>query len=296
MTTVLTYPISQHVSGSTGGFLPGGGTAKTIIFPDVLKNVSFIDFTKMKYGSNISSTIRNTTKNYTGNFVVYVYDENNRLIVSKKIFLGRLVKRNINIIGLLQTNGSNVKKIQMRAITRNANVAMAIDESSEYEITVTRDPAFALSTTSISATRANIEWGSNIVDFNYRLVNRVSNAYRNIANNNDVIVSENISGSSATITGMNPETSYTLVLQKLGTGWYDVSQINFSTISIKIYVEDVGSTYVSLSWDEYNPGTTYEVIATSSSNTVSTTTSDTETILQDLDPELTYSLQLRTIG
>lgn len=297
--TEVTYPYTKFLD-NTDTFYGGGGQTKIFTFPDAVNDVSLIDFTQMKTSNGSSVSIRNITKRFNGGFSIRVYDNEDNLIGESYIALNKLITKYIyELDKITLPAGSNVKKIVFLANRKNANIVVNHDETSEFLMTVNRDTLFQPIVKENKPTMAELSWGANLTGTKYRIIQRVENAYRKIADESDIILIENVTGSAITLSNLSPGEEYVLVLQTLGEEWYDIGQVIFENefINVEIKIEDVGSTYMRLSWNDNSDfDLTYKVILTSPNDTTkSVVTSENNITITDLIPDVEYQVQISLI-
>lgn len=177
MTTTLTCPYGQR--GSLNRFFSGSGTPSTITLPDSIKNVSQIDFTDMRQASGALVTFRNATKHFNENFRVIIYVHNYNTIFTKTVSVstigGGTNSRQVSTLGVINLNNATVKYIAFMVVTMNANILFTVDRASEYKIVV---PSRMAVGSQIYASGVDLDWTE---PGSYRIVRRIANSYRNIA-------------------------------------------------------------------------------------------------------------------
>ena len=256
-TVTVTYPWRN------GDWLPDTGTfmkgarQKTFTFADSVTNVSNVNFTGMKTSSGGNITARNTTSRINGGFSVRVYDDSGSIIAEKSMAVNKSTTKNISLVGNINLpSNSTVKSIAFRATTDNANIVVNHDSTSEFKLTYTRTSSISFTPYSSASGWISTESGSS-----FRIVQRVDNAYRKIANSTDVVVLNSLE--SSIIHGLTPGTSYVLVLQKFGNEWFDIAQNTVTTNQTGITDISSGSSYMTVTWEEDFPGALYTLTATS---------------------------------
>jgi len=133
-TTVSTYPWHQFLD-STGTWHKGNGLGfgvqKTFTFPDILTNVSSVDFTGMKKSNGGLVTFKNTTRQVNGGFSIYVYDQGNNVIGQSVISINaNQTKYSSNFSEIILPSGSNVNKIIFFSYKTGAHISVAHDSTS----------------------------------------------------------------------------------------------------------------------------------------------------------------------
>ena len=254
-TVTVTYPWRN------GDWLPDTGTfmkgarQKTFTFADSVTNVSNVNFTGMKTSSGGNITARNTTSRINGGFSIRVYDDSGSIIAENSMAVNKSTTKNISTVGnIVLPNNSTVKSIAFRATTNNANIVVNHDSTSEFKLTYTRTSSISFTPYSSAA-----GWISNESGSSFRIVQRVNNAYRKIANSTDVVLLKN----DSLVYGLTPGTSYVLVLQKFGNEWFDIAQNTVTTNQTGITDISSGSSYMTVTWEEDFPGALYTLTATS---------------------------------
>ena len=227
-TTVSTYPWHQFLD-NTGTWHKGNGLSfgveKTFTFPDILTNVSSVDFTGMKRSNGSSVTFRNTTRQVNGGFSIYVYDDGDNVIGESTISINASqTKFSSNFSEITLPSGSNVKRIIFFSFKQGAHVSVEHDSTSEFELTHERSTEI----TGITPYSTAVGFNSSKTGSSYRIVQRVENSYRKIADDADIILLENVQSDNI-IKGLTPGEPYILVLQELGNAWYDLDEVNFTT-------------------------------------------------------------------
>lgn len=281
----LTYPVWHHETFHT--FI-GGNKSKLITFPDALPNITGIDFTDTVDADGDSVIIRNTTKTKDGEFSVYVLDSSGETVVQKTIDVDRIGKTNnirrINEIGKLTFSSSTVKYIKFTSEVNNANIRFWVDDDSEFKMFQQRSLLTLIPGTT------TVSWSSPETG-DLRMVQRVENSYRNIADDSDVVVTS----TDSTIQNLEPNHSYTFVLQKNGTEWYDIAGNTVVTKQVSISLDSWGTRHLSVSWDEYYAGATYALSAISSTSSKTIETNETSATIRELEPGTSYTIQLKSV-
>lgn len=262
-------------------------SVKTFTFADAVTNVSHIDFTGMKRSNGGNVTVRNTTRYVNGKFSIRVYDQDSVLIGTRTITVNKSVTINISLVGtiMLPTN-STVKSIVFIPIVSGAHMYINHDETSEFNLTYTR-PKIDLYLTPFSTA---VNWSSTKSGQSYRIVSRVTNTHRGIANSSDVVVLDSLEDGPM-IYGLLPGTSYLLVLQESGNEWFDVSSSNYVTTSeMNIIETHSGSRNITALWEEDYPGALYTLTATSSDgSSMSIETTELTSTITGLYPDTEYT-------
>ena len=290
-TTVSTYPWHQFLD-STATWHKGNGLSfgvqKTFTFPDILTNVSSVDFTGMRKSNGGLVTFKNTTKQVNGGFSIYVYDEGNNVIGQSVISINKnQTKYSSNFSEIILPSGSNVKKIIFFAYKNGAHVSVAHDSTSEFTVTHVRNSSISFTPYSTAA-----DWISTDIGSSFRIVNRISYAYRKIANDDDEVLLTNLQNGSL-VHGLVPGETYTLVLQQLGVQWYDVAQDVVTTNETEMTIIDKGSGYITAQWQQDFPGALYKLIATPESGTsVYVETTELSGTVRGLLPGTSYTLSI----
>ena len=223
-TTVSTYPW-HHFLDNTGTWHMGNGlnfgVEKTFTFPDTLTNVSSVDFTGMKRSNGSAVSFRNTTRQVNGGFSIYVYDDGDNVIGQSVLSINaNQTKFSSNFSEITLPSGSNVKKIAFFAFKQGAHISVEHDSTSEFEITHERSTEITGVTPYSTAVRLN----SSKTGSSYRIVQRVENSYRKIADDADIVLLENVQSDNI-VKGLTPGELQTLVLQEHGNAWYDLDEI-----------------------------------------------------------------------
>lgn len=287
--TTLTYPYYQYNPNGTSRFFGGGRTGRTITFPDAITNVYEIDFSKMSDSSGKIVIMKNPTRNFNGKFLIKIYDQNKRAIYGKEVSVNKKRSVDISKFGVFKFNNITVKYIEFRATTKNANIFYSVDDSSEYKINVKR-PVYIIPTAYVSG--ALLTWKSVLSVGSYRVVRRIDNAYRNIANDSDIYIGGIDSYSSVLVKQLNPGLKYVLVLQKRGSEWYDVAQTSLTTKDLNLRVDDIGSGSIVASWDRDYDGVIYTLNIISPIETTALTTSDLSVVVTNLLANTDYSVEV----
>lgn len=288
---VLTYPLNYHDSFGTGVWTKGG-TQKEFVFEDYPVNVNSVDVSEMVNTNGSSVSYNNTTKLSGGGFTVRVYDEGSNIIVQETFDLSSQQTRYMNAFSSLTVpENSVISKIAFRATFSHKHVAFRHDTASEFTLVQGRS-----SHLNFTPHASAVTWTSNKSGTNFRIVRRVSNAYRKIADSSDIVVATNlnVSGEGGIITGLSAGTTYTFALQKLENNWFDVSQETFTTNTFNdMTVNEIGSGFVSFSWEQDYVGAVYTLTATSSSgSTISVETTELSATLSGLSPGISYTFSL----
>jgi len=292
-TTVSTYPWHQFL-GSTGTWHKGNGlnfgVEKTFTFPDTLTNVSSVDFTGMKRSNGSAVTFRNTTRQVNGGFSIYVYDDGNNVIGQSVISINaNQTKFSYNFSEIILPSGSNVKKIAFFSYKQGAHVSVEHDSTSEFEITYERSTEL----TGVTPYSTAVGFNSSKTGSSYRIVQRVENAYRKIADDADIVLLENVQSDNI-IKGLTPGESHTLVIQEHGNAWYDLDEIEFTTETVTITTTSIGSESFITSWTEDYPGAVYTLSATSldGSSSLSVDTTELSATIVDLLAGTEYTVSV----
>lgn len=295
--TRTTYNYREGISSKATWF-GGGHMSTSYTFPDEINDAISIDFAGMKTGGGKAwVNIRNTTLRQNGGFSVNAYDINDNIIATTTLAVNKNVTKTFNDLPKITIpDGSSVKKLIFFSRRQRAHMSLNHDTTSEFSIMVNRDPLLKPTVEKKDLTTAKLSWGENLTG-NYRIVQRVKNAYRNIANESDIVLLENVTGSSATLSGLSMNSKYIAVLQKLGNEWYDIGQVTFKTelVDIDLQIEEVGSRYMKLKWNNES-GYTLEVTATSPGDIKSVVTSEKNSvIIRDLLPGVNYEVQVSLV-
>lgn len=292
--TRTTYNYREGIS-SSGSFFVGGNINRVYTFPDTINDVVSIDFIGMKTEGGSWVSIRNTTQRQNGGFGINAYDSDNNIIGQSYLQVKKNETKLFNDMPKITLPaGSNVKKIAFYSQRKTAHMTVNHDTTSEFSIMVNRDSLFQPIVEEKTPTTAKLSWDANLTGNKYRIVHRVKNAYRNIADESDIVLLENVTGSSATLSELSLNSDYIISLQKLGNEWYDVGQVTFKTgmIDIDLQIEEVGSTYIKLAWNNES-GYSLKVTAISPSDTKSIVTSEKNSvIIRDLLPDVNYEVQV----
>ena len=275
-----------------GRFYGGANAGTTMYFESDYVNITRIDFRGMtKPDSTDIATIRNTTTRRDGFFEISIYNSNNEIIGYKKITLNRNSTKSITNLGYFDFTASTISKINWKATTSGANVSMDVDhedDTTHFTMTQTRNLVL---THVVSGSSVDLSWDGT-VGKNYRVVERIENSYRNMPDASDVVLDTISGGISTTITGLVPDVTSRIVIQQLGTDWYDIQQADVTVTGVSLTTVQIGSTFVKCSWDNYGEGSVYTLTVTSDSHSTSVTTSDLEATVQNLLPSANYSLEL----
>ena len=292
-TTVSTYPWHQFLS-STGTWHKGNGLSfgveKVFTFPDALTNVSSVDFTGMRRSNGSLVTFRNTTRKVNGGFSIYVYDDGDNVIGQSVLSINASqTKFSSNFSEITLPSGSNVKKIAFFAFKQGAHISVEHDSTSEFEITHERSTEI----TGVTPYSTAVGFNSSKTGSSYRIVQRIENAYRKIADDADIVLLENVQSDNI-IKGLEPGESHTLVIQEHGNAWYDLDEIEVTTETVTITTTSIGSESFIASWTEDFPGAVYTLSATSSdgSSSLSVETTGLSAIILDLLAGTKYTVSV----
>ena len=275
-----------------GRFYGGANAGTTMYFESDYVNITRIDFRGMtKPDSTDIATIRNTTTRKDGFFEISIYNSNNEIIGYKKITLNRNSTKSITNLGYFDFTAATISKINWKATTSGANVSMDVDhedETTHFTMTQTRNLVL---TQVVSGPSVDLSWNGT-VGKNYRVVERIENSYRNIPDASDVVLDTISGGISTTLTGLVTGVPTRIVVQQLGTAWYDIQQADITVTGVSLTTVQVGSTFVKCSWDNYGNGSVYTLTVTSDSHSTSVTTSDLVAVVPNLLPSNSYTIEL----
>jgi len=241
--------------------------------------VSSVDFTGMKKSNGGLVTFKNTTRQVNGGFSIYVYDQGNNVIGQSVISINaNQTKYSSNFSEIILPSGSNVK---------GAHVSVAHDSTSEFTVTHVRNSSISFTPYSTAA-----DWISTDIGSSFRIVNRISYAYRKIANDDDEVLLTNVQNGSL-VHGLLPGNTYTLALQTFGTNWYDIAQNTVTTNDVEMTMTDKGTGYITASWGADFPGALYRLEATpESGSSVYVETLETSATIRGLSPGTSYTLSV----
>ena len=285
-TTTVQYPwLNTDFINGVGGFHgAGSGKQKIFTFPDKIDNVSSVDFSNMKANGS-SVTIRNTTSRVNGTFTATVLDENGNAIGASTINVNKSsTVRMSNLSKITLPSNSSVKSITFFASTSNAHMSLNTDEDSVFELVYTRPYSISFSPFSSAASFSTNASGSSL-----RIVERISNASRKIADDDDV----ELSMSDTIVHGLTPGQEHLLVLQEFGTAWFDIAENSVTTNEIGIIEVHKGSTGISAEWEEDYPGAIYTLTATSpTGDVIFVKTTELTEILTGLAANTSYTITI----
>ena len=278
-----------------GRFFGGNGMGHILYFDNDYTNVTQIDLTNLNNISGNVTTIRNTTKYVDGGFEISIYNSNNVRIGYKKTILSKGVTKSVSPdLGVYNFTGETISYINWRATDSGANTVIDVDietETSTFTMTQTRNLVL---THTVSGTSVDLSWNGT-TNNTYRVVKRIENFERNMPVDSDIVLAEISGATSTTISGLTAASTSRIVLQQLGTNWYDVQQEDITVDAIELELVSSGSTFVTFKWGSNGEGSVYTLVATSDAGSSSVTTTDIEATIQNLSPSVQYSFELSVV-